>query len=205
MDAATRPAATDLHAQKTLSHRDARLIILGMMLPVFMGSLDSTILATALPAIGRDLGHVSDLPWLITTYLIAATASTPLYGKISDIRGRRFTTMIALERLYGRIADLRARAQHGGAHPRPGDPRPRRRRPDLDRHGGARRRRRAERTRPLLCVLLDRLHDGGRLRTGAGRLSRRPSALDRDLLVQHSARSHGVRFHHVGAAPVAAL
>jgi hypothetical protein len=96
MDAATRPAATDLHAQKSLSHRDARLIILGMMLPVFMGSLDSTILATALPAIGRDLGHVSDLPWLITTYLIAATASTPLYGKISDIRGRRFSTMIAL-------------------------------------------------------------------------------------------------------------
>src|SRR6516165_3771983 len=96
MDAATRPVSTDIYAQKTLSHRDARLIILAMMLPVFMGSLDSTILATALPAIGRDLGHVSDLPWLITTYLIAATASTPLYGKISDIRGRRFTTMIAL-------------------------------------------------------------------------------------------------------------
>jgi MFS family permease len=96
MDAATRLAATDLYAQKTLSHRDARLIILGMMLPVFMGSLDSTILATALPAIGRDLGHVSDLPWLITTYLIAATASTPLYGKISDIRGRRFATIVAL-------------------------------------------------------------------------------------------------------------
>jgi EmrB/QacA subfamily drug resistance transporter len=96
MDAATRLAATDLYAQKSLSHRDARLIILGMMLPVFMGSLDSTILATALPAIGRDLGHVSDLPWLITTYLIAATASTPLYGKISDIRGRRFATIVAL-------------------------------------------------------------------------------------------------------------
>ncbi len=96
MDAATRPVSPDIYAQKSLSHRDARLIIMGMMLPVFMGSLDSTVLATALPAIGRDLGHVSDLPWLITTYLIAATASTPLYGKISDIRGRRFTTMIAI-------------------------------------------------------------------------------------------------------------
>ena len=79
-----------------LPHRDARIIILGMMLPVFMGSLDSTILATALPAIGRELGHVNDLPWLITTYLIAATASTPLYGKISDIRGRRFVTLIGV-------------------------------------------------------------------------------------------------------------
>jgi MFS family permease len=100
MDAATRPVSSDTYAQRSLSHRDARLIIIGTMLPVFMGSLDSTVLATALPAIGRDLGHVSDLPWLITTYLIAATASTPLYGKISDIRGRRFTTMIAIGAIW---------------------------------------------------------------------------------------------------------
>src|SRR6516225_3778558 len=110
MDAATRPAFTDPYAQKTLSHRDARLIVLGMMLPVFMGSLDSTILATALPAIGRDLGHVSDLPWLITTYLIAATASTPLYGKISDIRGGGLTStgMVVL----GDVAAPKERARY---------------------------------------------------------------------------------------------
>ena len=95
MDADARPSTGRFHTQP-LSHRDARVIIIGMMLPVFMGSLDSTILATALPAIGRDLGHANDLPWLITTYLIAATASTPLYGKISDIRGRRFVTLIAV-------------------------------------------------------------------------------------------------------------
>jgi len=56
MDADARPKAARLHVPRPLSHRDARLIVLGMMLPVFMGSLDSTILATALPAIGRDLG-----------------------------------------------------------------------------------------------------------------------------------------------------
>ena len=95
MDADARSGMGRLQTQP-LPHRDARIIIIGMMLPVFMGSLDSTILATALPAIGRDLGHVNDLPWLITTYLIAATASTPLYGKISDIRGRRFVTLIAV-------------------------------------------------------------------------------------------------------------
>ena len=95
MDADARPSTGRFHTQP-LSHRDARVIIIGMMLPVFMGSLDSTILATALPAIGRDLGHANYLPWLITTYLIAATASTPLYGKISDIRGRRFVTLIAV-------------------------------------------------------------------------------------------------------------
>lgn len=96
MDADARPDAARLHVQQPMSHRDARVIVLAMLLPVFMGSLDSTILATALPAIGRDLGHVHDLPWLITTYLIAATASTPLYGKISDIRGRRFVTLVAI-------------------------------------------------------------------------------------------------------------
>ena len=95
MDADARSGMGRLQTQP-LPHRDARIIIIGMMLPVFMGSLDSTILATALPAIGRDLGHVNDLPWLITTYLIAATTSTPLYGKISDIRGRRFVTLIAV-------------------------------------------------------------------------------------------------------------
>jgi hypothetical protein len=49
MDAAARPSTGRFHAQSPLSHRDARLIIIGMMLPVFMGSLDSTILATACP------------------------------------------------------------------------------------------------------------------------------------------------------------
>jgi EmrB/QacA subfamily drug resistance transporter len=90
VDAATPPTAAPL------SHSEALRIILATMLPIFMGSLDTTVLASALPAIGRDLGHVRDLPWLITTYLIAATASTPLYGKVSDTHGRRFALMIAL-------------------------------------------------------------------------------------------------------------
>ncbi len=79
-----------------LAHREARLIVIAMMVPVFMGSMDQTVLASALPAIGREFGNIHNLPWLITTYLIAATASTPLYGKISDIYGRRFTLQIAI-------------------------------------------------------------------------------------------------------------
>ena len=79
-----------------LTHREAQQIVWGILLPVFMGSLDSTILASALPTIGRDLGDVHLLPWLITAYLIASTAVTPLYGKISDIHGRRRTVIAAL-------------------------------------------------------------------------------------------------------------
>jgi EmrB/QacA subfamily drug resistance transporter len=81
---------------RPLTHREMRLIVFGVLLPVFMGSLDQTILAGALPTIGREFGDVHALPWLITAYLIASTAVTPLYGKISDIHGRRFTLRIAI-------------------------------------------------------------------------------------------------------------
>jgi MFS family permease len=79
-----------------LNHAQAQRIVFGVLLPVFLGSLDSTILASALPTIGRDLGDVHLLPWLITAYLVASTAVTPLYGKISDIIGRRVTLMAAI-------------------------------------------------------------------------------------------------------------
>ncbi|MCC7347280.1 MAG: MFS transporter [Variibacter sp.] len=71
-------------------------MVFGTLLPVFLGSLDLTILAGALPTIGQEIGHVGDLPWLITAYLLAGTAMTPLLGKISDIRGRRYTLSIAI-------------------------------------------------------------------------------------------------------------
>src|SRR5258707_2803982 len=90
MDAGT-PAS-----QRTLTHRETLLVVLGALLPVFMGSLDTTILASALPTIGRDFGEVHNLPWLITAYLLSATAGMPLYGKIADIHGRRFTLQLAL-------------------------------------------------------------------------------------------------------------
>jgi EmrB/QacA subfamily drug resistance transporter len=89
-------AYADRRETEPLTHRQTLLIVLGVLLPTFMGSLDQTILATALPTIGRDFGDVHNLPWLITAYLLAATAVIPLYGKIADIHGRRFTLRIAL-------------------------------------------------------------------------------------------------------------
>ena len=92
MDAQTDPAL----ASTVLTHRESRLIVFGVLLPTFLGSLDNTVLATALPTIGRDFGNVRDLPWLITAYLIAATAVIPLYGKLADIHGRMFALRLAL-------------------------------------------------------------------------------------------------------------
>src|SRR4051794_2094701 len=81
---------------KPLTHQETRRIVWGVLLPLFMGSLDNTILASALPTIGRDFGETANLPWLITAYLLAATAGMPLYGKLCDIHGRRFTLRIAI-------------------------------------------------------------------------------------------------------------
>jgi MFS family permease len=87
------PAAGDPLA---LSHRDKRLIAISMMLPVFLGSVDQSVLASALPTIGRDLGQVHNLPWLVTAFLIASTALTPLYGKFADVHGRRAAMLIGI-------------------------------------------------------------------------------------------------------------
>jgi MFS family permease len=83
-------------AVKPLTHKDCRLIVIGAMLPVFIGAMDNTILASALPTIGRDLGDIRNLPWLITIFLLASTACMPLYGKIADIHGRRVTLCVAI-------------------------------------------------------------------------------------------------------------
>ncbi|HYA07150.1 MAG TPA: MFS transporter, partial [Xanthobacteraceae bacterium] len=92
----TTPPDAGGAAAAPLTHRDKRLIAISMMLPVFLGSIDQAILATALPTIGRSLGEVHNLPWLITAFLIASTALTPLYGKFADIHGRRAAMLIGL-------------------------------------------------------------------------------------------------------------
>jgi EmrB/QacA subfamily drug resistance transporter len=72
-----------------LDHGAVRGILFGIMLAMFLSALDQTIVATALATIGRAYSNVTDLPWVVTAYLVAATAVTPLYGKLSDIYGRR--------------------------------------------------------------------------------------------------------------------
>src|ERR1700761_9614624 len=82
-------SAAPLVESAAMGHREKRIIALNMMLPVFLGSVDQSIMATSLPTIGRVFNNMHDLPWVVTSYLIAATALTPLYGKFADIHGRR--------------------------------------------------------------------------------------------------------------------
>lgn len=80
----------------SLSRSDIARILAGLLLAMLLASLDQTIVATAMPTIGRELGHPDQLPWLVTAYLLAATAVTPLYGKLSDIHGRRIVLLTAI-------------------------------------------------------------------------------------------------------------
>ncbi len=83
-------------APPSLDKSDIRIIVIGTMVAMFLAALDQTIVATALPTIGRDLNDVQHLPWVVTAYLLTATAATPLYGKLSDVLGRRLMMLIAI-------------------------------------------------------------------------------------------------------------
>src|SRR5436309_2417202 len=79
-----------------LTPREVRTILLSLMLTMFLAALDQTIVATALPTIGRQFHDVSNLSWVITAYLLAPTAVAPVFGTLSDIYGRRAMIVAAL-------------------------------------------------------------------------------------------------------------
>jgi EmrB/QacA subfamily drug resistance transporter len=72
-----------------MSHRQILLVIYALMAGMFLASLDQTIVGTAIRTIGDDLHGLNDQAWVTTAYLITSTIAVPIYGKLSDIFGRR--------------------------------------------------------------------------------------------------------------------
>jgi MFS family permease len=83
-------------ADKPPTHAEVRAIVVGLMLAMFLSALNQTIVATALPTIGREFNDFGNLSWIVTSYLITSTAVAPLYGKFSDSHGRRATMLTAI-------------------------------------------------------------------------------------------------------------
>ena len=81
---------------RQLSHREILIVYSGLMLGILLAALDQTIVATALPTIVGELGGLAHLSWVVTAYLLTYTAATPLFGKLSDIYGRRAMMLAAL-------------------------------------------------------------------------------------------------------------
>src|SRR5690242_11333323 len=170
------------------------IVLPGLLMAILLAMLDNLIVSTALPRIVGDLGGVAHLSWVVTAYILASTITTPFYGKLGDMYGRKkffiaaiiiFLAGSALSGLSQTMAELIAfRAIQGR------------------RAGDARRHRGAARARPL-----HELHDGH----DDARHHRRPAArrvhhhlvlLALDLLHQHPAgrRGAGVPAHHLARA-----
>lgn len=79
-----------------LSHRQILVILGGLMTGMFLAALDQSIVGTALPRITSDLNGLDKLSWVVTAYLLSSTAATPLWGKISDLYGRRLIFQSAI-------------------------------------------------------------------------------------------------------------
>src|SRR5258705_2071978 len=79
-----------------LTPSEVRTILMSLMLTMFLAALDQTIVATALPTIGRQFYDVSNLSWVITAYLLASTAVAAVFGPLADIYGRRAMIVASL-------------------------------------------------------------------------------------------------------------
>ena len=79
-----------------LSHKQILVVMGGLMTGMFLAALDQSIVGTALPRITSELGGLDKLSWVVTAYMLTATASTPLWGKISDLYGRKLLFQIAI-------------------------------------------------------------------------------------------------------------
>ena len=87
-----------------LSHKQILTILVGLMMGMFLAALDQTIVSSAMRVIADDLHDLSGQAWVVTAYLITSTIVTPLYGKLSDIYGRkRFFTAAIVIFLFGSI------------------------------------------------------------------------------------------------------
>ncbi len=82
-------AGGDDDVMPTFTHREARRVVIGILLCILLAAVDQTVVVPAVPAIAAEMNAFGHLSWIVTAYLLTSTAMTPIYGKISDSVGRR--------------------------------------------------------------------------------------------------------------------
>ena len=110
-----------------LSHRAKMEILFAVMLGLFLGALDQTIVGPALPTIVTQLSGNDYYVWAITIYLLTSTISVPFWGKLSDLYGRKPIYMLGIVIFLIGSALVGPQPEHGDADPVPGHPGHRRR------------------------------------------------------------------------------
>jgi len=91
-----RPTDGSVEGHTYLSHQQILVVLGGLMTGMLLAALDQSIVGTALPRIVSELGGLDKLSWVVTAYLLTSTTSTPLWGKISDLYGRRLLFQVAI-------------------------------------------------------------------------------------------------------------
>ena len=79
-----------------MSRKRTIIITVGVMLALFMSAIESTVVATAMPTIIAQLGGLATYSWVFSAYMLASTTTVPLYGKLSDLYGRRPVFLVAM-------------------------------------------------------------------------------------------------------------
>jgi hypothetical protein len=92
----TIPAQTRIDYAATLDGRSKAVILVGVLLGLLLAALDQTIVSTAMPRIVADLQGIDLLAWVSTAYLLASTAMVPIYGKLSDLYGRKIILLFGI-------------------------------------------------------------------------------------------------------------
>ena len=88
-----------------LTGRERRLVTAGVMVGIFLGAMESTVVATAMPTIVASLGGLEVYSWVFSSYLLTSTVTVPLWGKLSDLYGRRLLYLIGISLfLLGSVA-----------------------------------------------------------------------------------------------------
>jgi MFS family permease len=90
------PAVTPDAGQQPIGFKAFLALFASIMVPMFLATIDQTIVAAALPAIAGDLGGVDRVSWVVIAYLVAATVAAPVYGRLGDLLGRRRLLFVAL-------------------------------------------------------------------------------------------------------------
>jgi EmrB/QacA subfamily drug resistance transporter len=102
MDAPAAPlhlASADAIASEAMpnfTHRQILRVVTGILLCILLAAIDQTVVVPAVPAIAADLHGFSHLSWIVSAYLLTATSATPIYGRLSDIYGRRALLLPAI-------------------------------------------------------------------------------------------------------------
>src|SRR5256712_3197720 len=99
--AARTVALRELHRRRLMEERAKRRVLVGIMLSIFLAAMESTVVATAMPTVVASLGGIQIYSWVFSGFLLTQTVTMPLWGRVSDLYGRRPVFLIGLATFLG--------------------------------------------------------------------------------------------------------